>query len=84
MPELPDVVVNGENLGPLGDSMDVDDSFGFAAQVGADWVLNDQWLINFDLRYITIEADVTVDGEALPDVIEIDPWVYSISVGFRF
>ena len=70
--------------GPLGgSSLSIDDSFGLAAQLGADIELNEKWVINLDLRYISIEADATLDGADLGKV-EINPWVYAISVGRRF
>lgn len=69
----------------------LDDSFGVAAQLGADWILDGQWLINFDLRWINIEADITatVDDGTGPvtgelGTVEIDPWVFAVNVGYRF
>jgi len=43
-------------------------------------------LLNFDIRYINIEPDVTVDDGVDVSTIKIDinPWVYSVSVGFIF
>ena len=70
----------------------LDDSFGLALQVGADWMFSEQWLVNFDVRWINIETDITVtldDGQN-PAVtgelgtIEIDPWVVAINLGYRF
>ena len=77
------IVVEGENLGTLGDSLSLDDSFGIATQLGADWMLNDNWLVNLDVRWINIESDLTVDGLDI-GTVEIDPWVYSLNVGYRF
>ncbi len=69
----------------------LDDSFGLALQLGADFELNEQWLVNFDLRYIDIETDATVtvtDGvsTASADIgtVEIDPLVFGIGVAYRF
>jgi outer membrane protein len=69
----------------------LDDSFGVAAQAGADWVFSGQWLVNFDFRWISIEADLeaTVDdgtGPAKGDLgtVKIDPWVFAVNVGYRF
>lgn len=69
----------------------LDDSFGIAAQVGADWLFNEQWLVNFDVRWINIEADLdaTIEDPAGPvsgelGTVEIDPWVVSINVGYMF
>lgn len=65
------------------DGLDLDNSFGIAAQFGVDWMLNDQWLLNFDLRWIDIESDATGDGEDL-GTVSIDPWVWGLNVGYRF
>ncbi len=81
--DLNDVVVGGMNLGPIGDSLSLDDSFGVAVQLGADWKFNDNWLVNFDLRWMDIDSDITVDGEEI-GTVEIDPLVYSISIGYAF
>jgi len=65
----------------------LDDSFGVAVQVGADWILNENWLINADLRWINIESDldVTIEGSTVGlGTVKIDPWVFAINVGYRF
>ena len=71
--------------------LDLDDSFGIAAQVGADWMINDNWLINLDVRWINIESDATLSGTAFaPEnavqigTVAIDPFVYAINVGYNF
>ncbi|MDH3576251.1 MAG: outer membrane beta-barrel protein [Gammaproteobacteria bacterium] len=66
--------------------IDLDNSVGVAAQIGADIVTSGPWLFNFDLRWINIESDATLDdGISLETAkVEIDPFVYSINVGYRF
>lgn len=75
--------------------MTIDDSFGIALQLGADVALNDAWFLNFDLRWIDIEADAelnttTVDGGGFEVDLnsrisaDIDPWVFSTAIGLRF
>ena len=73
------------------EDLSLDDSFGVAAQVGADWMIGERWLVNLDLRWINIESDVTVtldDGSGPVTgklgTVEIDPWVYQLNVGYRF
>ncbi len=66
-----------------GTSLSLDDSFGIATQLGADFELNDRWFLNVDLRWINIETDATLDGADLGSV-EIDPFVGGINVGYRF
>lgn len=70
--------------GPLeGASLSLDDSWGWAGEIGADIMLNDKWFLNLNLRYIGIETDATVNGEPFGKVA-IDPWVYGAHAGFRF
>jgi outer membrane protein len=70
--------------GPLtGSDLSLDASTGLAIQLGADFMINDNWLINVDLRSIDIETDAELDGAALTTVA-IDPSVFGINVGYRF
>lgn len=70
----------------------LDDSFGVAAQVGADWIFSNKWLLNFDIRWIDIESDLTAtvdDGVDPPatgklGTVAIDPWVFAINIGYAF
>ncbi len=66
--------------------VELDDSWGLSAQAGFDYHLSDQWLINGSVRYIDIETDATIKspaGEVEVDV-DIDPYVYTLSVGYKF
>lgn len=75
-------------------SLKLDDSWGLAGQVGIDIDVSRNWFVNFDLRYINIDTKATVREQsagsgALGSVltindIEIDPWVYTVSVGTTF
>lgn len=70
--------------GPLaGSDLDLETSFGLAAQVGVDIELNDKWLLNFDVRWIDISTEAEVNGASIGDV-DIDPLVYGVNIGYRF
>lgn len=68
--------------------LDVDStSVGLAAQVGFDYIINETWFVNFDVRWIDISTDatLTVDGaDAATAKVDIDPIVYGVHVGYRF
>ena len=66
-----------------GTDLDLDDSFGIAGQLGFDYDLNDNMFVNLDVRWINIETDAEVNGAAL-ETVEIDPMVYSLTVGWTF
>jgi outer membrane protein len=73
-----------KTVGPLqGTSLDLDGSWGFGAQVGADIMLGGAWFLNVNVRYLDIETDATLGGDPL-GTVEIDPWVYGAHLGFRF
>lgn len=68
------------------DNLSLDDSFGLTAQVGADYMIDDKWFVNASIRWIDIdtEASFNLNGaKGSVDSIEIDPWVYSMTVGYR-
>lgn len=66
--------------------IDYDESFGGALQAGFDYRLDDHWAINVDVRRIWINTEVAIDttlGPVSADV-DIDPWVVSTAIGYRF
>jgi len=73
-----------DTTGPLsGTSLSLDDSVGFAGQIGADFDISEKMFLNFDLRWIDINTDAELDGLPLEEV-EIDPLVYSLTLGWKF
>ncbi len=71
--------------GPVTD-ISYDDSWGGALQVGADYRLNDHWAINLDARRIWINSDVTIHAGAtrIDANVDVNPWVFTAAVGYRF
>ncbi|QHJ12336.1 Outer membrane protein W [Paraglaciecola mesophila] len=67
-------------------NLSLDESFGIAAQIGMDYKLDQHWLINASLRYIDIDTEANFDVLDLPAQVsvDIDPWVYSIMIGYTF
>ncbi|MEH6503461.1 MAG: OmpW family outer membrane protein [Cycloclasticus sp.] len=81
-----DSEVKGALDGPSVD-LDIDDSWGLAAQAGVDIDVNEDWFVNFDVKYIDISADAHIKGGVGPSVkvdIDVDPIVWGIGVGRRF
>lgn len=56
------------------------DSAGFAYQVGVDYDINENMLINLDVRKMDIDTEVKIIGVDVGEVI-IDPTVVSLNVG---
>ncbi|MCU0967898.1 MAG: outer membrane beta-barrel protein [Rubrivivax sp.] len=59
------------------------DSWGWAVGAGVDVPLGGGWLLNFDVKKVKIATDVFLNGAKLGD-FKIDPWLWSVGVGYRF
>ena len=66
--------------------LDMKDSWGWAAQVGADYMLTDNLMINAQVRDIDIETTgTTYAGNTKVSVdVDIDPFVYMVGLGYKF
>ncbi|EGR3372047.1 outer membrane protein OmpW [Vibrio parahaemolyticus] len=64
----------------------LDDSFGLAANVGVDYMINDQWFLNASAWYANIETEATYKfgGAKQKTEVKINPWVFMISGGYKF
>jgi len=61
----------------------LESSWGIAWHAGVDIALDPRWSFTVDARYIDIDSKVSVAG-ATVGTAHIDPWVYGVSVGYRF
>ena len=77
------IFFNDTTIGTLGGDLELDDSFGLAAQVGFDYDINAKWFLNADIRYINIETTAEIAAVSTPDV-DINPTVISVGVGYKF
>lgn len=66
-----------------GTSVSLDDSWGLAVQVGTDFEIANGWFGNIDVRYIDIDTEVSNPVAGTFDV-ELDPWVFTLSLGRAF
>jgi outer membrane protein len=68
----------------LGGAADVQrNSWGGALQLGVDIPLNKQWSLNFDVKKVYINTDVTLNG-AKAGNFKINPVLVGVGVGYRF
>jgi len=66
-----------------GTSINLDDSWGLAGQLGIDYDIGSNWLVNAAVWYIDIDSQAHIRGIGNVDV-NIDPWVVNVGVGYRF
>lgn len=62
------------------------DSWGAAGQVGVDYLINRNWLINASVWYMDIDTDVRFKAGGVQQSVStrLDPWVFMFSAGYRF
>jgi outer membrane protein len=66
-----------------GTKLDLEPSFGPAAQLGVDIDVIPSWFITLDVRWFDIDTDSKLDGADL-GTIEIDPYAFGVTLGHRF
>lgn len=75
-------------LGPT--DIDLDNSWGAAAQAGVDVDLNDDWYFNASIWYMNIDTKATLNSTSGSVAttrtvdVTIDPWALSVGIGTRF
>ena len=66
--------------------LDYDNAVGFALQGGLDYMLNDKYFLNFDIKKLFLKTDVNVDatnlasGLKIPAEVNIDPLLIGFGV----
>ncbi|MER9076665.1 OmpW family protein [Mesorhizobium sp. M0904] len=68
------------------DALKVKNTFGTALQVGFDYMVDQHWGVNFDVKklFLKPDFDVTVNGAKLTGKAELDPWLIGAGVTYRF
>lgn len=74
--------------GPVADDVDYDNSVGFALQGGLDYMLDDNWFLNVDVKYLFLSTDATVNattalGATVGADVDINPLLIGFGVGYR-
>ena len=66
--------------------LDMKDSWGLSAQVGMDYMLTDNIMLNAQVRYIDIETTgtTTLNGAKVKVDVDVDPLVYMVGLGYKF
>ena len=65
----------------------IDDSVGLSLQLGADYSINKNWVANIAVWKIDLDTTATIKLDAGPKVevdVDVDPWVYMLTVGYKF
>ncbi|MUT27231.1 MULTISPECIES: OmpW family protein [Mesorhizobium] len=68
------------------DDLKVKNTFGAALQVGFDYMVDQHWGVNFDVKklFLKPDFDVTVAGAKLTGKARLDPWLVGAGLTYRF
>ncbi|PRY73411.1 OmpW/AlkL family protein [Halomonas ventosae] len=72
-----------EEIGIDGATLELDDSWGAAGQLGVDLLIDDNWALNAAAWYLDIDSDASLSGDDI-GTVEIDPVVVMAGLSFRF
>ncbi|MFA0235445.1 outer membrane protein OmpW [Vibrio sp. 10N.222.55.C7] len=66
--------------------LSLDDSWGLAANIGMDYMINEDWFLNASVWYADIgtTAKYKAGGVQYSTDVDIDPWVFMIGGGYNF
>lgn len=78
------IFYNEDAPGGAVNSIDYDDSFGWALQAGVDVALGEGWFANIDVKKLFLNTDVSINGGAITADVDIDPWLVGAGIGYRF
>jgi outer membrane protein len=71
-------------------NLDLKNSWGWAGQLGMDYMLTDRMMVNASVWYVDIDTEATMDGPSALSVgrtkvsVDVDPWVYMVGIGYKF
>ncbi|KZK94541.1 MULTISPECIES: OmpW family protein [unclassified Pseudovibrio] len=68
------------------DDLDIENTFGAALQVGFDYMIDDNWGVNLDVKKLFLEPDfdVKVGTNKLKGTAELNPWLVGAGITYRF
>ncbi len=58
-------------------------SLGYALQLGADYMINDRYSFNIDVKKIFLKTKATVNG-SIGSNVRLDPWLFGAGIGYHF
>ncbi|MFS2153491.1 OmpW/AlkL family protein [Rhizobium sp. Rhizsp42] len=72
--------------GKSAQSLDIDNTFGVALQAGFDYMFDEHWGLNVDVKKIFLRPDfnVNVGGTDMTGKAKLDPWLIGAGVTYRF
>ncbi|MBS7812494.1 OmpW/AlkL family protein [Roseococcus pinisoli] len=74
----------GGRLTPPVNRVRIDPTAGIAPNIGVDYEITPNWLVNLDAKWILMQPDVSVNSGFIRARADINPFVVGASVRYRF
>ena len=67
-------------------SVEIDDTWGWALQAGVDFAIGNNLSLNLDVKKVWMNTEATWTTPTGPIVadVDLDPWIVSVGLGYRF
>lgn len=75
--------VYDEKIAIPGSKLELDNSFGLAAELGLEFFLNDNWSLGAQLWWVDIDSDAKLDGADI-GTANVDPIVLGVDLAYKF
>jgi len=67
-----------------GFAVDLKDGVGYALQAGTDVAIQGPWSLNLDVKKVFFDTTAEINAGALSSKVNLDPWVVSAGLGYKF
>ncbi len=74
----------GGNRSPGITNVDIDNAWGYGLNAGFNYEISPNWLANFDVKYLWLSPDVSVNNGAVRGTADLNPWIIGAGVRYRF
>lgn len=74
----------GNSQLPGAAELSIDNAVGFTLQAGADIEIGRSMYLNIDVKKTWLDTDAHWKGTNITSDVELDPWIFTIGVGYRF
>lgn len=65
-------------------SINYENGWGAALQVGADYHLDGHWFANVDVKHIFLNTKAKINGGAINGYVALDPTIVGLGLGYKF
>ena len=65
-------------------SINYQNSFGTALQIGADYHVQGNWFVNVDVKQIFLTTHAKINGGAVLGSVDINPTIVGLGIGYKF